>query len=437
MKHIKYLVMMSCVIIFMLCFPVSAGAYTVDATGTRQYFPVFEENFAVQSYAHQDEASYQITYHLGGGKNSRINRNVLYESELPYTLEVPAKEGYNFAGWYTDKNYRHKITRITKKNKKDITLYAKWTEPIDNYMNVEMYSYHTNNLLYLNQKELRQCSYNFVDDIEIPGMPSTRERDYIDNYINSSSLCMQGLCFTPDYILMTAYSEEKNVPGALMVFDRQSGEYLVTLGMNKESHLGGIAFDGENLWVCHSNSTTLERISYQYIQLIANDAPGYCIDASAISDEYRLKNTPSCITYYGGRIWVASYNKMFHSKMYSYSYDPETDSIAMLGSYNIPSKVQGVAFDSNGSVYLSTSLGRNKSSYLKVYNSLLSLNNYPGNPYVKVEMPPCSEEIAIADNNLYILFESASFKYFEGTDGKGKSTAPIDKLLAVDMASIW
>ena len=437
MKHIKYLVMMSCVIIFMLCFPMSAGAYTVDATGTRQYFPVFEENFAVQSYAHQDEASYQITYHLGGGKNSRINRNVLYESELPYTLEVPAKEGYNFAGWYTDKNYRHKITRITKKNKKDITLYAKWTEPIDNYMNVEMYSYHTNNLLYLNQKELRQCSYNFVDDIEIPGMPSTREKDYVDNYINSSSLCMQGLCFTPDYILMTAYSEEKNVPGALMVFDRQSGEYLVTLGMNKESHLGGIAFDGENLWVCHSNSTTLERISYQYIQLIANDAPGYCIDASAISDEYRLKNTPSCITYYGGRIWVASYNKMFHSKMYSYSYDPETDSIAMLGSYNIPSKVQGVAFDSNGSVYLSTSLGRNKSSYLKVYNSLLSLNSYPGNPYVKVEMPPCSEEIAIADNNLYILFESASFKYFEGTDGKGKSTAPIDKLLAVDMASIW
>lgn len=437
MKHIKYLVMMSCVIIFMLCFPMSAGAYTVDATGTRQYFPVFEENFAVQSYAHQDEASYQITYHLGGGKNSRINRNVLYESELPYTLEVPAKEGYNFAGWYTDKNYRHKITRITKKNKKDITLYAKWTEPIDNYMNVEMYSYHTNNLLYLNQKELRQCSYNFVDDIEIPGMPSTREKDYVDNYINSSSLCMQGLCFTPDYILMTAYSEEKNVPGALMVFNRQSGEYLVTLGMNKESHLGGIAFDGENLWVCHSNSTTLERISYQYIQLIANDAPGYCIDASAISDEYRLKNTPSCITYYGGRIWVASYNKMFHSKMYSYSYDPETDSIAMLGSYNIPSKVQGVAFDSNGSVYLSTSLGRNKSSYLKVYNSLLSLNSYPGNPYVKVEMPPCSEEIAIADNNLYILFESASFKYFEGTDGKGKSTAPIDKLLAVDMASIW
>ena len=45
-------------------------------------------------------------------------------------------------------------------------------------------------------------------------------------------------------------------------------------------------------------------------------------------------------------------------------------------------------------------------------------------------MPPCSEEIAIVDNNLYVLFESASSKYFEGTDGKGTSVAPIDKVLS-------
>ena len=58
-------------------------------------------------------------------------------------------------------------------------------------------------------------------------------------------------------------------------------------------------------------------------------------------------------------------------------------------------------------------------------------------PSVKVEMPPCSEEIAIVDNNLYVLFESASSKYFEGTDGKGTSVAPIDKVLKVNVATIW
>jgi hypothetical protein len=40
-------------------------------------------------------------------------------------------------------------------------------------------------------------------------------------------------------------------------------------------------------------------------------------------------------------------------------------------------------------------------------------------------------------NNLYVLFESASSKYFEGTDGKGTSVAPIDKVLKVNVATIW
>ena len=52
-------------------------------------------------------------------------------------------------------------------------------------------------------------------------------------------------------------------------------------------------------------------------------------------------------------------------------------------------------------------------------------------------MPPCSEEIAIADDNVYVLFESACLRYFEGTDGKGNSSSPIDKVLEVTVASIW
>lgn len=175
-----------------------------------------------------------------------------------------------------------------------------------------------------------------------------------------------------------------------MVFDRESGDYLVTLGMKKESHLGGIAYDGSNIWICHSNSRTLERIPYEYIQKIAEDAPGYCIDASALSDEYELKNTPSCITCYGGRVWVGTHTKIFGSEMLSYCYDEENDTLTAFSRYNIPSKVQGIVFDRNGQVYLSTSYGRNNSSYLKVYTSLLSLTKHPDEPQVKVEMPPCS-----------------------------------------------
>ena len=43
----------------------------------------------------------------------------------------------------------------------------------------------------------------------------------------------------------------------------------------------------------------------------------------------------------------------------------------------------------------------------------------------------------VVGDTVYVLFESASLKYFEGTDGNGKSIAPIDKVLKVTVASIW
>ena len=46
-------------------------------------------------------------------------------------------------------------------------------------------------------------------------------------------------------------------------------------------------------------------------------------------------------------------------------------------------------------------------------------------------------EINYADGNIYVLFESASSKYFEGTDGKGKSICPIDRILTIDTNTIF
>lgn len=424
------------IFIFLLNDPQFARAYVFQAGAGTSGF-ITEPGAVIDPLMGKETANIHLEYAMNGGTNSSRNPSELTEAELPVVLEVPSREGYNFAGWYTDSSYTHKITEINRNNAANMVLFAKWTKAIDNRYNVEMYSYKTGSVVSGNQKELKDCVYGFLDDVKIPGMPSTRETDFLNNYISSDGQCLQGLCFTPELILMTSYSEDSKNLGSLLVFDRKDGSYLATLGMKKESHLGGIAFDGENVWICHSNSGSLERISYRYILKIAQDAPRSCVDASGLSDEYRIKNTPSCITSYGGRIWVATHKVLFDSQMVSYSYDSETDTLTSLGSYNIPSKVQGIAFDGGGAVYLSTSYGRNNSSYLKVYSSLLTLTKQPNAPSAKVEMPPCSEEVAVAGGQVYVLFESASRKYFEGTDGHGTSASPIDKLLHVDVASIW
>ena len=353
-KICKELFVILYVFIFLVSDPKLVRACSMIILPDTSKETITSDNVTFDFFDTQDPSEYHIVYEVNGGINSSNNQKTIQKEELPFTLDVPVKMGYNFAGWYADCSYSRKVTKIDEDSPANMVLFAKWTKNIDNHYNVEMYSYQTGTIRDNSQKELKECSYTFLDDLSIPGMPSTREKDYKDNLISSSSQCMQGLCFTPDYILITAYSEDRKNLGSLMVFDRESGEYLVTLGMKKESHLGGIAFDGENVWICHSNSNTLERISYEYITKIAQDAPEYCIDASALSDEYRLKNTPSCITCYGGRLWVATHTRFFDSEMYSYSYDKKEDKLTAVSNYNLPSKVQGVAFDDNGSIYLST-----------------------------------------------------------------------------------
>lgn len=41
-------------------------------------------------------------------------------------LKNPARKGYIFKGWYTDKKFKKKITSIKSTAKKNYTLYAKW-----------------------------------------------------------------------------------------------------------------------------------------------------------------------------------------------------------------------------------------------------------------------------------------------------------------------
>ena len=392
----------------------------------------YKSGFQLASYK---KDSYSIKYNLNGGSENLFARKAYSEDELPLTLSIPQRSGYNFAGWYTDSTFLHKITTIKNCDYGDLELYAKWTRCIDSSYNVQMYSYTLSSKVRGNNKELRDCSYGFLDNIDIPGMPLTREKDYMNNLMESDGQCPQGICITDDYYMITAYcSDDDESLGSLYIFDKSSGEYLVTIGMKKRSHLGGLTFDGKNVWICHSDSWALERISYSYIQKVASMKPKAFVDATGRFTEYRVSNMPSCVTAHDGMLWVATHNVYFKSVMIAYEF--RDGELKKMERYRIPEKVQGVAFDAEDNVYLSTSYGRDKSSYLRVYKSLAAMDEAPGNPTIKVEMPPCSEDISIAEGEVYVLFESASQKYFEGTDGRGLSIAPIDKILTIKTQSV-
>ena len=66
-----------------------------------------------------------VVYNLDGGTNSPDNPVSIYTySEFPIELKAPTKDGYTFTGWYTDSNFKNKITEISAFTPH--TVYAKW-----------------------------------------------------------------------------------------------------------------------------------------------------------------------------------------------------------------------------------------------------------------------------------------------------------------------
>ncbi len=72
-----------------------------------------------------DNSKYSINYKLCGGKNNKKNPTCYYNGKS-VKLKNPTRKNYVFKGWYTDKNYKNKVTTIKKGSVGKKTLYAKW-----------------------------------------------------------------------------------------------------------------------------------------------------------------------------------------------------------------------------------------------------------------------------------------------------------------------
>lgn len=161
---------------------------------------------------------------------------------------------------------------------------------IDNLANVENYNYKGN---YDKEKAvpLKACDYSFWETVLLPGTGQLSGE--------IADFCVQGLAFTPDYLLLTAYALNAQENGGLYVYDRKTGAFLGKIPMRRGSHLGGIAYGGKNVWVCHSGERVLSRISYK---ALCGAVRQRTFSVEGFEEDYPLDDEPSCLTEENGRL---------------------------------------------------------------------------------------------------------------------------------------
>ncbi len=101
-----------------------------DGSGKNTYktSAIYKDNANITLYAQWEAEQYRLSFNYNGGSNTSLGRNVTYDA--PYgELPTSSKDGYDFAGWFTERDGGELITAETiVKVTGYQTLYAHWTE---------------------------------------------------------------------------------------------------------------------------------------------------------------------------------------------------------------------------------------------------------------------------------------------------------------------
>lgn len=285
----------------------------------------------------------------------------------------------------------------------------------------------------------------------VPGLEYT---DILGESCNQ--MVPQGICIAGEYMLVTAYDNiglyDKKKGGKnhkvnhsviyiLSNQNPQNRKLLTTIILPDINHVGGITFDGKNVWIAKSTDRQCSVISYNVIKDAAKSGK------SSYKLERYDQNVPcgvvaSFVTWHKGMLWVGTYSNCIKEKGNLRSYkvqkkETEQKEVFTLQKQDeiiIPNYANGAAFmEVEGKTYLavSTSKGRYFDSKIYFYELLkdcLTEKNLYYN-YNILKFPPMAEELVCHKGNMYFLFESSATCY--STLGYQRCNYPVDRICAV------
>ena len=263
----------------------------------------------------------------------------------------------------------------------------------------------------------------------LPGMRNTNIAGF-----NAARMVPQSIAFAGNYLLVSAYDFTKTHESVIYIMNKNTRKYITTLVLPHTGHVGGITFDGTNIWITYGKN--VQSFRYSIITNAVVSGQKY-IELYALLNTCPVSDTVSYLAYYKGKLWAGAYNEKLKKYMYGYTINNKTGvpSLTMTNRVLMPNRTQGVAFTSGGKMLVSRSCQTKKGrsgfmSCLDTYKPTWNLNKktIKKNKRKKsVPLPPMNEEIAISGAYTYIIYESPAFAECE---------APVDRITAFKTTKI-
>ena len=242
-----------------------------------------------------------------------------------------------------------------------------------------------------------------------PGMINTNVGGF-----NSYNMCPQATTFAGKYLLMSAYDRAEEENSVIYVMSKSTRKLVTTLVLPDQYHVGGMAYDGTNLWISHGNSVA--AIKYTTIASAASKKKAYAnVNYAAV---VKVETAASYLAYYKGLLWVGVCYERGNQPLYSYTIGSKsgTPTLTVKDKKMMPSRVQGIAFLKDGSLVLSRSNLYTKGApyyiaQLEYYKPTWSGKTIKALGKCKnvCQQPTMNEGIAVNGSYLYVAYESPAF----------------------------
>lgn len=311
------------------------------------------------------------------------------------------------------------------------------------------YSTQFNKTLNNNNYNMFRSLYQSDLSCAIPGLAST---DVLG--INCEHMVPQGLCIAGNYMLISAYDNGYNmnnkngyVPHNSVIYvlsntDPSNRTYLTTIVLPDVNHVGGLAFDGRNVWVAKSTEETCSAIDISIIEQAVNSGQNSFELTSYTADVF-CGMTASFITFFDQKLWVGTFvtPNRANGTLSAFEITGEGQNLTLsrVNSLKIPCNANGVNItEVNGKVCMAVVSSFSRLMDTKVY--LYELSNVDSaditaSCYGTYRFPPMGEEVVSDGRNAYFLFESAASCYSSSV--ARKCANPVDRVCAVSLDDLF